>query len=155
MSEHNATHADAELILKLYDLRREAEMRKARNFFFQKFWPSSADDVLSLLRNFGSSENAYFRQVTGYWDMAAALVVRGALSETLFIETNGEMFGMYGKLRPFLKEIREKANSPYFLKNVEKVAENTPEGRDRVARTEQNLKRWAEMQMATAGRNGN
>jgi hypothetical protein len=154
MSNQSATHADAELILKLYDLRRESEMRKARNFFLN-FWPTSAEDVLAVIRDFGSQENAHFRQVIGYWEMAASFAVRGVLNDALFYDSNGELFFIYCKLRPFVKEIREKGNAPEFLKNVEALAERTPEGRQRIARIEENFKRRLATQPVGAGRNGN
>src|SRR5271157_3014902 len=100
-----ATPHDANLVLKLYDLRREAEMRKARSWFVAEFWPQSADDVLQVANAFPSQENAWLRQVGGYWDMAAALVLHGALNEELFLQPgiSGEMFFLFAKLYPFLK----------------------------------------------------
>ena len=71
-----ATAHDAKLILKLYDLRREAEMRKARNWFGAEFWPQSADEVMKVVNAFPSQENAWLRQVGGYWEMAASLVLQ-------------------------------------------------------------------------------
>ena len=82
MSNSQATPADAELILKLYDLRREPVMREARKYVFD-FAPQSIDDVMAVLGDFSSKENAYMRQVFGYWGMAASLVLRGALNEDL------------------------------------------------------------------------
>ncbi|HLB90972.1 MAG TPA: hypothetical protein VJK27_01450, partial [Terriglobales bacterium] len=70
-----ATAQDAEVILKLYDLRREAEMRKARHWFVAEFWPESADDFLKVANAFPSQENSWIRQVGSYWDMAASLVL--------------------------------------------------------------------------------
>ena len=77
-----ATVTDAQLVLQLYDLRRESEMRKARNFFLSLF-PQTADDVLKVFYAFGSQENAWLRQVISYWDMVASLVLRGAFHEGL------------------------------------------------------------------------
>ena len=126
------TTADAELILKLYDLRREPEMRKARNYLAVEFWPKSADDIMKLVSQFGSQENAWFRQVNGYWDMAASFVLRGALNEELFFDSGGEMWFTFSKLQPFIKEVREKANIPQGFLRVEKIATRTKEGRDRL-----------------------
>src|SRR5271168_1148672 len=97
-----ATAHDAQLIMKLYDLRREAEMRKARHWFGVEFWPQNADDVLKVANAFPSQENAWMRQVGGYWDMAAALVLHGALSEDLFVQPgiSGEMFFIFAKIHP-------------------------------------------------------
>ena len=68
------THADAELILKLYDARRESEIRKARTWWTGTFWPDSADDLIKVMRGAGTPENAWFRQVLGYWSMASSFV---------------------------------------------------------------------------------
>ena len=81
-----ATPADAQVVMHLYELRREAEMRKARNWF-ATFNPQSADDVISVVTAAGSDENRYFRMVTSYWEMAAALALHGAVNEQLFLDT--------------------------------------------------------------------
>ena len=126
--------ADAELILKLYDLRRESEMRKARRWWFADFWPESVDDIMNLAMNTKAQENDWLRQVLGYWDMAAMLVVHGTLNEAMFLEMSfsGEMFIAYAKIRPYLKEMREKMQSPEFLGNLEKVITRSKLGRDRL-----------------------
>ncbi len=138
MSTKPAT-ADAELILKLYDLRREPEMRKARNWWTTEFWPQSADDVIKIAMNFPSQENTWLRQVGGYWDMAASLVLHGALNEELFLEpgNSGEMFFIFTKVQPYLKEFREKLNSPEAFVNIEKLAMKTQKGRERITRMQE------------------
>ena len=78
-----ATTQDAHLILKLYQLRTEAEMRKARHWVVAEFWPQSIDEFMKVVNSFPSQENAWVRQVGGYWDMAASFVVQGALNEAL------------------------------------------------------------------------
>lgn len=130
----NATAADAELILKLYDLRRESEMRKARNWAVVQFWPQNADEFIKVANALGTQENAWLRQVGGYWDIAASLVLHGALNADLFLEggSSGEMFFIYAKVEPFLKEIREKMQSPGLFANVEKVITEHKAGRDRL-----------------------
>lgn len=129
-----ATAADAELVLKLYDLRREPEMRKARNWMLVEFWPKSADEFIKIANALGTQENAWLRQVGGYWDMAAALVLRGAIHADLFLEggVSGEMIFMYAKVQPMLKELREKMNSPTLLGNVERVITENKSGRERL-----------------------
>ncbi len=127
-----ATAADAQIVLQLYDFRREAEMRKARSWFAGSFWPQSVDDIMKIGQNFGAPENAWLRQVTGYWDMAAALVLRGALNEELFFDTCGEMWFILAKVHPFLKEYRERTNTPQILERVEKLATRTKQGRERL-----------------------
>ncbi|HZQ69244.1 MAG TPA: hypothetical protein VFA68_12055 [Terriglobales bacterium] len=131
--------ADAELILKLYDLRREAELRKARNWWLVSFWPESADDVMKIGADLGSQENNWLRQVVGYWELAASFVVRGVLNPDLFLEGSfsGEMFFLFAKVSPFLKELREKMNAPSMLGNVEKVIMSTKAGRERLKVMEQ------------------
>jgi hypothetical protein len=119
-----ATHHDAELVLKLYDLRRESVMRKARAFI-AGFNPQSADDVVKLVNSFGTEENAYFRQVLTFWEMAAALVTNGALHEGLFLDTCQELFFVFAKFQPFLAEIREKLGNPGFMGKTEHIATHT------------------------------
>jgi hypothetical protein len=105
-----ATTADAQLVMQLYDLRREPEMRKARAWWFNEFWPQSADDFLKITFAMGTQENNWLRQVHGYWTMAASFVLHGALNADLFIQpaVSGEMFVAFAKVHPFLKELREK-----------------------------------------------
>jgi hypothetical protein len=136
---NKATPHDAQVVLQLYDLRREAEMRKARNWFGAEFWPQSADDFIKVVNSFGSQENAWMRQVGSYWDMAASLVVHGALSEDLFLASSGELFFIFAKLHPFLKEIREKMNNPEAYANIEKVATGSKLARKRLERVSKNV----------------
>jgi hypothetical protein len=136
-----ATAQDAELILKLYDLRREGEMRKARSWFGAEFWPQTAEEFIKVASTFPSQENTWIRQVGGYWDMAASLVVHGALNEELFLEPgcSGEMFFIFAKVYPFLKEIRAKTNNPDAFANIEKVATGSKTARRRLDRVSKNV----------------
>ncbi len=149
MSNTPATHHDAELVLKLYDLRREAVMRQARDFVAQ-FSPSSFEELMSVVGAFGTKENAYVRQVLGYWEMVASLIVHGTLNAALAQDTLGEMNFVYGKVQPFIKEMREKMVSPEFLQNMEKVIEGTPEGRERLKRMQVRMAEFAKMRAAAA-----
>jgi hypothetical protein len=126
--------ADAQLILQLYDLRREAEMRKARTWWVAEFFPQSADDILKVSWAMGTQENNWFRQVAGYWGMAASFVLQGVLNEDLFLQPafSGEMFLIFAKVQPFLKELREKLGDQQVFRNVELVATRTKFGRDRL-----------------------
>jgi len=135
------TPADAELILKLYDLRREAEIRKARNWWFANFWPENADDFMKVALAVGTQENNWLRQVAGYWDLAASLVVHGTLNETLFLEPafSGEMFLIFAKIHPFLKEVREKMQNPWMLANVENVIKKSKASQERLKLVEQRM----------------
>jgi hypothetical protein len=145
-----ATAADAQLVLQLYDLRREAEMRKARHWWVNGFWPESADDFMKIGGAMGSQENNWLRQVSGYWSMAAAIVLQGALSEELFIQpaVSGEMFLVFGKVHPFLKELREKMGDPHVFENVEKVITGSKFGRDRLKFTLKRLQTMREKRAA-------
>ncbi len=125
------TAEDAQIMMQLYDLRREPEMRKARQWY-AGWWPANADEVLQVLNAFGTSENAWFRQVNGYWDMAASFVLRGVVNEELFFDNSGEMWFILAKLQPFLKEVRQKANIPQGFVRVEKVATRTKDGHERL-----------------------
>ena len=129
-----ATGMDAQLIMQLYDLRREPEMRKARHWWSFEFSPRSADDFMKVAYAPGTRENNWLRQVGGYWGMAASFVLQGALNETLFLQPSisGEMFVVFAKVHPFLNELREKLNDPQVFLNVEKVIMHTKWGRDRL-----------------------
>jgi hypothetical protein len=132
-----ATATDAELILKLYDLRREAEMRKARHWWTATFLPQTVEDVLKISSNIGSQENNWFRQVSGYWTMAASLVEHGALDRDLFLEPSfsGEMFLIFAKVKPFLKELRERQSPTMFL-HIENLSNSTEKSRATLQRME-------------------
>ena len=134
------------LYLKLYDLRREPVMREARNFV-AGFSPKSVDDVLAVANAFGTKENAYVRQVFGYWEMVASLIVHGTLNALLAYDTFSEMYFVYAKIQPFVEEFRQKSGMVEFQVNVQKVVESSAEGRERLARMQ---KRQAEMAAAAA-----
>lgn len=149
MSGTQATYQDAELVLKLYDLRREAVMRQARDFVAQ-FSPSSFEELMSVVGAFGTKENAYVRQVLGYWEMVASLIVHGTLNAALAQDTLGEMTFVYAKVQPFIKQMREKMVAPEFMQNMEKVVEGTPESRERLKRTQARIAEFAKMRAAAA-----
>lgn len=125
---------EAQLLLQLYDLRREAEMRKARNWWLMEFSPRTADDFLKLAWAFGTQEQNWLRQVPSYWGIAASFVLQGALDEDLFLRPafSGEMFVMFAKVHPFLAELRTKLEDPEAFLDVEKVIMSTKWGRERL-----------------------
>jgi hypothetical protein len=127
---------EADLILKLYDLRRESTMRIARDYFFRDFNPESMADINNLLMG---EHSGHIRMVVSYWEMAAALVNHGAINIELFNDTNGEHFGVFTKMEPFLGEIRA-AFGAQFLVNLEKLVDATPDGRKRVAEIRERMK---------------
>jgi hypothetical protein len=116
-----ATAQDAELILKLYELRREPVLRQARDWYLREFQAQTYEEMQKACPP-GSDANRYFRMVTSYWDMAAALVVKGALDEELFLETSGEAFNVWRKVAPFIGEMRAARQQPHYLRNLEEIA---------------------------------
>jgi hypothetical protein len=127
---------EAGLILKLYELRREETMRKARDWYFREFNPQSMADFQAAM--FGE-HSGHLRMVVTYWDMAAALVNRGAIGLEMFNDANGEQIGVFAKLEPLLGEIRAML-APQFAANLEKLIDATPDGRKRAATTREQMK---------------
>ncbi len=111
-------------------------MRKARDWYFREFHPETMDDIKAAL--FGE-HSGHFRMVVSYWDMAAALVNRGAISTELFNDVNGEHLGVFMKIEPLLGEIRAALN-PRFAHNLEKLVDATPDGRKQVAEFRERFK---------------
>ena len=134
-----ATHNDADLILKLYDLRREAIMRKARDFMTAQFWPQSFGEFKAVAVSFGTEQNAWFRQVWTYWDMACAIVLSGAIDEDLFFKSNGEPYFIYAKFKPFIEPLRKEINNPDFMANTEKLVTKSSQVRARVMKLEDRI----------------
>src|SRR5688572_9475940 len=132
---------DAELILRLYDLRREATMREARNWFWT-FNPTSVQDIIQVLM---SEHSGHYRMVISYWEMAAAMVNEGSLEEKLFNETNGEQLFVYSKIEQLLGEIRNLFGNPDFLGNLEQLIKRTPNYEERIAALKERMKKFAEM----------
>lgn len=130
------TAQDAELILKLYDLRREPVLRKARDFMTSQFWPQSYGEFKAVVTAFGTEQNAWFRQTCGYWDMARVLALNGTINEKLFFETNGEPYFLYAKFKPFIEQIRKDVNNPEFLVHLEQMANRTAKSKERLKRLE-------------------
>jgi hypothetical protein len=130
--------SDVLAILKLYELRRDEQMRAARQWFFSRFAPESAMDIVALFRN-GERASANFRMITSYWDMAASLVLNGAIDRQLFLDANTEHVFIYAKIEPFLPEVRQIFGEDDFLLNLEKLVVSIPnvehkiEGRKRLA----------------------
>ncbi|MEK6279085.1 MAG: hypothetical protein AABN95_01905 [Acidobacteriota bacterium] len=137
-------HDDAELILKLYDLRREATMRDARNWFWS-FNPTNVQDIIEVLM---SEHSGHYRMVISYWDMAAALVNNDAIDEKLFNETNGEHLFVYSKIAHLIEDIRTLFGNPDFLRNLEELIKRTPNYEERITALRERMKKFAEMRAA-------
>jgi hypothetical protein len=115
-----ATPADAEIILGLYELRTEAVMRQARAWVTGEFWPETADEFFAVTSNPADPHNAWLRQVLSYWEMAAAMVLHGAVSAELFVDCNAEGFFLLAKFAHILEAVREK-NPGFLIKTSELV----------------------------------
>ena len=145
-------HDDADLILKLYDLRRETVMREARNWWFT-FNPTSIQDVMSTMMG---EHSGYMRMVLSYWDMACAMVVSGAIDEDLFNQTNGEHMVIYMKIEPVLEDLRKMFENPEFCQSLETVVKRMPNIETRMASMRERFKQFAALRQqqaaaATAG----
>ena len=119
MERSLATPADAEIILKLYDLRREALMRQARAWVTGEFWPATAEEYFAVASNPSDPHSPFIRQVVGYWEMAAAMVLHGAVSAELFVDCNAEGFFLLAKFAPILDDIRQR--NPTFLQKTSEM----------------------------------
>lgn len=140
MSENKIESAN--LILRLYELRREEKMREARDWFAH-FDPQSAQDVVAAIMNEATS--AYYRMVLSYWDMAAGFVNHGAIDEAMFNDANGEQIFVFAKIEPFVAEIRTMFNSPGMLKNLESLVMRQPDAQAKLEAMRERSRRLAQM----------
>lgn len=129
-------HEDADLILKLYDLRREPVMREARNWFFT-FNPATVAEYMETMMG---PQSGYLRMVISYWDMAASLVNNGAIDEKMFNEANGEHLFVFAKIEPVLEDVRKAWNAPDMLKNFETLVRRTPNNEKTLAEIRERIK---------------
>ena len=133
----------AELILKLYDLRREEVMRQARTWFFS-FSPESFEDIQRV----GMGEHsAHYRMVTSYWDMACSFVNHGAIDPEMFADATGEQVLVFAKIQPFLEQLRATV-SPNYMQHLEKQVTSMPNIEERIARMREMMKRMAQASAA-------
>ena len=135
----------AELILKLYDLRREAVMREARNWFFT-FTPESVEHIQ---RTAMGEHGGYFRMVTTYWDMACSFVNHGAIDAEMFNDANGEQVFVFAKIQPFIEEIRA-LGSPTYMQHLERAVLAMPNAEERLAYVRELARRVAEARAAAS-----
>jgi len=116
------THEQAQLHLQVYDLRREARLRQARDWFFKNYIVDAFEDAMRIAAP-GTEEGAFAGMVTGYWEQACALLDYGLLHEDLFFETSGEFFGVWELLKPIVPQARERFVDKQFLAHLERVAQ--------------------------------
>ena len=134
-------YENADLLMRLYDLRREAKLRDARNWVVRSFNPGSPEDVGAVL---ASEDSAKLRMVMGYWDMAATFVVHGAIEASMFQATCGEMLAAYCKVEHMLAEVREHTGQTGLLTHVEQVAAEWPGAKERMTGMREYFKALAE-----------
>ena len=115
------THEQAQLHLQVYEMRREARLRQARDWFFKNYFPESRDHSMRIAAP-GTEEGASVMMVFSYWEQACALLNYGLLHEDLFFETSGEFFGAWERIKPIIQETRQLFVNQQFLANLEKAA---------------------------------
>ncbi|HKX27989.1 MAG TPA: hypothetical protein VJ302_09875 [Blastocatellia bacterium] len=143
----NSKQADVELILKLYELRRDPLMRSAREWYFTQFQPSSAQEIVELmLSGFGPSR--YYRMITSYWEMAASFVNNGGIDEQLFREAGSEYLGVFASIEPFIAEVRIAFNEPNYLRHLERLVTGLPRAPEVLNNRRRLLARWAQAEQA-------
>ncbi len=118
--ETKPTHEQAQLHLQIYDMRREARLREAREWFFKNYFVDNLDDWMRVAAP-GTPTGAFSMMVLTYWDQACAMLNYGLLHEDLFFETSGEFFGVWERVKPVLPQAREKFVNPHFLEHLEKA----------------------------------
>ena len=117
----NPTHEQAQLHLQVYDLRREARLRQARDWFQQQYNAETVEEAMRLAAP-GTEQGAFFGMVIGYWEQACALLNYGLLHEDLFFETSGEFFGVWEQVKAVVPQFREQFVDPNLLSNMERAA---------------------------------
>ncbi len=127
MAKTTPDHHDAELLIQVYDLRREAVMRQSRQAIQREFWPKAWDDVLAVTRP-DHPLNAAYRQTGTYWEMVYSFARHGIVHPAFWLENNGEGLFLFAKIEPFLDKVRE-AGNPAAFRNAQWVAHDCPEGR--------------------------
>jgi hypothetical protein len=128
----DVTHEQANLLLKLYDLRREPRLREARAWFGQHFDAKTPEDM-NKRYPIGSEGNAFFRMVVSYWEMAAGLVNRGLINDELFFESSGEAWFVWERLRPLAPGLRASSKNPHAWGQLEILAKRMEEWQERRA----------------------
>lgn len=148
MAKDHPDHHDAEIVMRLYDLRREPVMRESRDALNSQFWPRTFDDVLAVTKR-DHELNRAFRQVSTFWEMAYGMVKHGIVNAGYFLESNGEGFFLFSKIQPYLEAYRREVSALAF-RNAEWVAVESPEGRALFANIQARVKKLAEARLASA-----
>jgi hypothetical protein len=115
------THEQAQLHLQIFEMRREAKLREARDWFFKSYHIQGFEDAFKKFGP-GSKEGTYSMMVAGYWEQACALLNYGLLHEELFFSTGPEFYGVWERMRPMVDGARKMFVNKDFLGNLEKAA---------------------------------
>jgi len=135
---------DVALILKLYELRREEGIRRARKWYFTEFDPQNAEDVVKIFTS-GHDSSAYYRMITSYWEMAASFVNNGGIDEKMFLDANGEHVSVFSKVEPFIEDVRKAIGLPDYLRQLETLVNKTPNAKERLERMRGVFARWSKI----------
>jgi hypothetical protein len=135
----NDPQKSAQLIMQLYDLRREEKMREARNWFISYF-PESVEDIMKTMIDEATS--AKYRMVTTYWEMAASFVIRGAIDEEMFFDSSGESWVVFSKVQPYVEGVREMLGNANYLRHLETLLMGRPNADETLAARRESMKRW-------------
>ena len=118
-----APFESAQLILKLFEIRRDPVLREARQWFLSDFNPVTWEECTAII---GSERNSSFRMVVGYWDMAASLVTHGAIDQEMFRAANNEIVATFAKIQPFIEQLRSVRSNPNFCIHMETLVMGVP-----------------------------
>ena len=135
---------DVQAILKLYELRREEKMRRARKWYFSEFNPQSALEIGKLIAS-GYEASEHYRMLTSYWDMAASFVNNGGIDEKVFLDSNTEHIGVFAKIEPFIAEMRELSGEADYLRHLEQLVMKTPNAKEVMERRRKLFARWVKV----------
>jgi hypothetical protein len=136
----------ANLILKLYEQRREEVMRKARDFMVT-FDPKTFEE---LVAGYTGPNGSYIRMVVSYWEMAASLVLNGAIDSKMFQEANGEYILVFSRVEPFLPQLRQMMQNPLYLKSLEQFTLSIPDAKNRIETIRQFIRQMMAMRAAAS-----
>lgn len=135
---------DVALILKLYELRREERIRRARKWYFTEFNPQSAEDIAKIFGS-GHDGSANYRMITSYWEMASSFVNNGGIDEKMFLDANGEHVAVFCRVEPFIEELRKILGLPDYLRQLETLVGKTPNSKERLERMRGLFGRWTKV----------
>jgi hypothetical protein len=128
----NVSFEEVNLMLRLYELRRDSRLRQARTWFLENFHPSSAEEMMQSFPQ-GSEDNTSVRMVVSYWDMVASIVNRGLINDELFFESNGEIWVVWDRIRNIVPTWRAAFKNPLLFQNLEETCERLEAWREKKA----------------------